>query len=262
LRLGRRFAAILAVLIVILVAVSAFIIYNTASNQLCAGCAGQTQSSTNSATTIRTQNGSSSISLQSTFETSTVTLGTIASGGVVTQYSLHQACNCTVYIPQPIYPTLNQLVQASPTVWLANVTMETNLIVNGLPFMLYNISNIETLYSAATYKAPPGANASFAWIGGTVNETTMLASGYPTLIVGATYVFFFPTSAGYNLYPYWGYIEGGSALSTTGGAQGLYYVQGGNVFSLDNMYPQADAWLPVKLDGTPLAQFILELQSG
>ena len=49
---------------------------------------------------------------------------------------------------------------------------------------------------------------------------------------------------------------------TTGGPQGLFRVQGGNVYSLDNTYPQADSWLPVKADGIPLAQFEAEVEAA
>lgn len=62
-KLGRRFAAALAVLAVILVAFSAYIISNEASNQLCAGCAGQEPSSSSTETTSIFTNPNNTISV-------------------------------------------------------------------------------------------------------------------------------------------------------------------------------------------------------
>jgi hypothetical protein len=108
----------------------------------------------------------------------------------------------------------------------------------------------------------------------------MAGFGYPTLTVGGLYIFFLTalnsvvvpaytstttmttiTIKDSPLSPYWQHIDDGMASVTTGGAQGLFYVQEGKVFSLDNAYPQQDAWLPVKVSGIPLAEFIAELNS-
>jgi len=53
----------------------------------------------------------------------------------------------------------------------------------------------------------------------------------------------------------------GAVLMTPGGPQGLFYIQGGNVYSMDNMYPQADSWIPTKVSGVPLSQFVQEIQA-
>jgi hypothetical protein len=223
--------------------------------------------STNSSTTTQTQSISASTSGDTTSQTSTRTVGVQSGSGLVTDYGFGP-CNCSVYvIPAGIFSTLQDLVGNTPDIWLANVTSVTFVPVKGVPFTLYNITNIETLSSGgASYKAPPGTVGQIAWVGGTANGTTMTASGYPTLTVGDTYIFFLTGlnngNGNFELDPYWQYIGNGMASVTTGGAQGLFYVQDGKVFSLDNMYPQADAWLPVKINGMPLAQFISELQSG
>lgn len=85
----------------------------------------------------------------------------------------------------------------------------------------------------------------------------MSITGYPTLSVGQSYVLFLAfrvcTNELADLF---------NASVTTGGPQGLFSVQGGNVYSLDNTYPQADSWLPVKADGIPLAQFEAMVQAA
>jgi hypothetical protein len=194
-------------------------------------------------------------------------------GGVVTDYPLHP-CNCSVYpLPANVFPTLHDLVNNS-VIWLANVTSSTTISVRGVPFTAYNITNIETLYSGgiANYNATGGVGE-VAWVGGTVNGTTMNAVGYPTLKVGSLYVFFigpYSFNPGVAIVPigpppfgdYWFQFDGGLADATTGGAQGLFYVQDGQVYSLNNLYPVDDAWLPVQVNGVPLSQFISDIQSA
>ncbi len=146
----------------------------------------------------------------------------------------------------------------------------TTVSVKGVPFTTYNITNVETIHG---YDAAPGTVAETAWVGGTVNGTTMNGVGYPALNVGSLYVFFFgpysfnPNATSYSIGPppfgnYWYQFDGGLAHATTGGAQGLFYVRDGNVYSLNNLYPTDDAWLPVQVNGVPLSQFIFEIQSG
>ena len=62
-KIGRRLAAILAVLAVILVAAFAFVVSNQASNQLCMGCAGQEPSSSSTETTSIFTNPNNTISV-------------------------------------------------------------------------------------------------------------------------------------------------------------------------------------------------------
>jgi hypothetical protein len=222
-----------------------------------------TLSPSNHATTI-----SSSTLTQSTSKTSTattVTLGTFTSGSNVTVYNLQGPCNCSVMVPQATYPTLPNLIYNSAAVFLANVSSTQTVVVMGIPFTIYHIEVVQTLIpvpSAPGQKIQPGTMAVIAWIGGTANGTSMSAAGYPTLTVGSTYVFFMSAFPGYNMQQYWGHIDYGIAESTTGGAQGLFYVRDGKVYSLDNMYPQADSWLSVKVDGEPLSQFISDVQTG
>jgi hypothetical protein len=219
-----------------------------------------------SATSSQTHNLTTSASASFTSQTRTVTIGTIKDGSIETVGSLEAPCNCTVYVvPDSTFPTLHDLLQNSGAV-LANVTSATTVSVNGIPFMLYNFTDVETLSSPGGYEAPPGTVATLAWIGGTVNGTTMTPLGYPTLTVGGTYILFVTDSFPSAYIPYWTNINNlavcCNAYVTAAGAEGLFYLQDGKVFSLDNMYPQADSWLPIKVDGVPLAQFISELQSA
>jgi len=210
-----------------------------------------------------------------TSSTSTETLGTIypygENGGIVVQDSLYP-CNCSVYVHPVLFPALQDLVKYSPLIWLANVTSVTVVAVKGAPFTLYTIEAIKDLtgYPAAS-ESPPGSLAEAAWFGGTANGTTMTPVGYPTLNVGGTYIFFLTAVdtgiAVPDLTPsYWEYLPSnpdaayeGSVFVTTGGAQGLFNIRDGKVYSLDNMFPQADSWLPVKVDGLPLSAFESEI---
>jgi hypothetical protein len=170
------------------------------------------------------------------------------------------------------YQTLGQLGAASEFVFLGNVTASWTVASDGGLVNLYNITTVRTLMG---HPYTPNPVFQLGEVGGTLGNKTMSVSGYPTLTVGETYVLFvFPSGGvcctnGKEVVPNapFGFIVDQafpSALPevTQGGPQGLFYVQGGNVYSLDNLYPQADAWLPIKVDGMPLAQFISELQSG
>jgi hypothetical protein len=128
-----------------------------------------------------------------------------------------------------------------------------------IPITEYAINATAVMSGGPNLK--PGAQLFFAQIGGVSEGTNMSVTGYPTLSVGQSYVFFLTTS---------GSLLGGTnelinlieTGVTTGGPQGLFTIQGGNVYSLNNTYPQADAWLPVKADGIPLAQFEAQVEAA
>ncbi len=169
--------------------------------------------------------------------------------------------NCTLnYLPWSTYQTLNALTAASLYVVVANVTSALTLSRGGVPVSYYNITVITTLYPTSV-SISSGYALSVSQIGGRANGTTMNLRGYPYLTKGVTYVFFlsFPS---YLVNYYQEPNSNLSTLTTTGGPQGLFYIQAGKVFSLDNMYPQDDVWLPLKVEGVPLAQFIAEVQSA
>jgi hypothetical protein len=176
-------------------------------------------------------------------------------------------CNCSVDFSQkawPQYDTLGALASASITVVVANVTSEDTVGVNDsalfggnvglVPVTDYNVT-VSTVISGGGYGLEPGYWLVVPQVGGTLGHTSMNVTGYPTLSVGRSYVFFLTTQAPIEI------VYGGS-LTTTGAAQGLFYIQGGDVYSLNNMYPQTDSWLPVKAAGVPLDQFISEVQSA
>jgi hypothetical protein len=218
-------------------------------------------------------NGSGSSIVSSSSSITTITVGTLEQGGTIADYRLHP-CNCSVLpLRGNPFPTLPDLVDNS-VVWLANVTSRATISVKGVSFTTYNVTDIETLAhdGIANYNAT-GQVAEMAWVGGTANGTTMNGVGYPTLNVGSLYVFFFgpysfnPNASSYSIGPppfgnYWLQFDGGLAAATTGGAQGLFYVRDGDVYSLNNLYPTDDAWLPVQVNGVPLSQFISEVQSA
>jgi hypothetical protein len=159
--------------------------------------------------------------------------------------------NCTLNIPWPTYKTLGALKAATDSAIIANVRSASTVSIGGVPVTRYNVAVSQTIIGT---QITPGTVIPVAQIGGTANGTTMRLTGYPTLTLGGTYVFFL-NYAGTYLVSYYTLFP-----LTVGGAQGLFYVQNGKVFSLDNMYPQADAWLPVKAAGVPLAQFIQQVQ--
>jgi hypothetical protein len=155
---------------------------------------------------------------------------------------------------------------------VANVASSWTVSRSGVPVTLYNVTVISVLKDFAI-KVAPGQVITMGEIGGSNANETMALEGYPTLTTGSTYVLFLGPAGG--IYessgksvgpaaPFTQYVSSSSfnTFMTEGGPQGLFYVREGNVYSLDNLYPQADAWLPVNVDGIPLAQFISELQSG
>ena len=173
----------------------------------------------------------------------------------------------------PLYQTLQKLINETLAVpVLANVTSVSTKSVSGVPVTLYEVTVIENLAGTATPSV--GTTLPVDQVGGTLNGTTWSLSGYPILTVGGTYVLFLGAPGGtvggiygnttYSgpLVSYQSSVDHGEASITVGGPQGLFYVEGGRVYSLDNMYPQVDGWLPVKAAGVPLAQFIQEVQSA
>jgi len=220
-----------------------------------------------SGTSTRATEPSSTTSLSNSTSTKTVLMGTLTQDGLLTVGYLEEPCNCAVDVPTQTYSTLDALIQNSGVV-LDNVTSARVVSVNGFPFTLCNITVIEALVPSSPngYEAPAGTTGTLAWIGGTVNGTTMTGNGFPTLKVGGTYIMFLTPSFPSGFIPYWTQVDNqsidGTAYIPAGGAEGLFYVQNGQVFSLDNIYPQTDGWIPVKADGTPLNQFISQLQSG
>jgi hypothetical protein len=189
---------------------------------------------------------------------------TATSGGVA--YIL--ACNCTLNLNKvwPEYETMRNLASSSQAIIVGNVTSEQTVGVDDsfefggsgsvplVPVTDYNVT-ITTVVLDRGYGFVPGHWTIVPQVGGTFGHTTLNLTGYPTLSVGASYVFFVT-----NQSPIWGVYA--PHLTTIGGAQGLFYIGGGDVYSLDNMYPQADAWLPIKVSGVPLAQFIQEVQAA
>jgi hypothetical protein len=165
--------------------------------------------------------------------------------------------NCTLDLPWPqTYETLSGLRAGSSLTVVITVTALSTTAIDGVPVTRYNATILQDVVEAKY--APPGTNLTLAQIGGSVNGTTMRVRGYPTLTAGGTYLVFLARASLAspflnNLY--------GLDLFTIGGPQGLFYVANGNVYSIDNMYPQDDAWLPVKVPGIPLAQFIQQVQA-
>ncbi|MDG6914132.1 MAG: hypothetical protein JRN14_02595 [Nitrososphaerota archaeon] len=165
--------------------------------------------------------------------------------------------NCTINPPWQIYQTLADLTAASQLIVEANVTGAKIVGVRGVPVTYYNLTILTSIKSNSNISA--GTILSMSQIGGTYNGTTMNLEGYPSLTVGSEYVFFLGDPGSF-LAQY--YSAFGTPLISVGGPQGTFVVRGGNVFSLDNVYTQADAWLPVKASGTPLSQFASEVETS
>ena len=216
-------------------------------------------------------------------ETSFFSSGSAASSGLSSETSLGTTelhflypCNCSYDLKWawPMYKTLGALKSASSIIVVAQVTSTRTVGVNMSTFPASPFTAPKSLIPVTGYNITvttvlsggPGLTGETLFvtqIGGTASGTTMNLAGYPGLSIGQSYVFFLSCCSGtgelLDLYealdPYFTYI-------TTGGPQGLFSVQGGNVYSLDNIYPQADAWLPVKANGIPLAQFVAEVQAA
>ena len=189
-----------------------------------------------------------------------------------------QSCqNCTFILPwqslATVFPTLSALVNASVVVAVANVSSVWTVSRSGVPVTLYNVTVI-TLLKDFFVPVSTGEEITFGEIGGTNANESFALSGYPRLDVGSTYVLFLSPAGG--IYegngqppigadaPFSDYVSSSSIITymTEGGPQGLFYVQSGSVYSLDNTNPQADTWLQVKANGIPLAEFIAQVQSA
>ena len=185
--------------------------------------------------------------------------------------SCPSSCTLNVYwssINQP-YATLASLEAAADFVILGNVTGSLTVASGNVPVTLYNITVTTFLKGGEDIGTP----FVMGEVGGMAANKTMTVSGYPTLNVGGTYILFvtpaggFYSSNGTAHFPNAPFTsEVGEATSpylvymTQGGPQGLFYVQNGQVYSLDNLYPQTDSWMQVKASGIPLSQFIQEIQ--
>lgn len=252
---GRPVAVV--VLIAAIIGVTLYIVANNLGNQAPRMI---TSPSSFGQDTTRSSSYMSSSSLSST------TIGTTTAFWIF-------PCNCTVDLSQgnwPEYSTMQDLASASAAIIVGNVTSERTIGVNEsslvdgevrlapVPVTDYNVTITTVLFDSGNnfgFDISAGYWTIVPQVGGTIGHTTMNVTGYPSLSVGDSYVFFLAhqTSIEGNLY---------NGLTTTGGAQGLFYIQGGNVYSLDNIYPQADSWLPVKADGVPLSEFITQVQSA
>lgn len=191
--------------------------------------------------------------------TTTVTFGTTTGGWLL------RACNCSLDLSKKVWPeytTMHDLASASLEVIVGEVTAEhetggnDSFLLGGndglVPVTNYNIT-VTAMVIDGGYGLEQGFWLIVPQMGGTFAHTTMNTTGYPTLAVGASYVLFLTDKQEIEgIYDY--------SLTTTGGAQGLFYIQYGKVYSLDNIYPQADGWLPVKADGVPLYQFLTDVQ--
>lgn len=212
---------------------------------------------------------SSSVASTSTTRSSQSTALSISFGDPVFPKSCPNGCVVNFSWPDSstVYSSMPSLINASWFIFVGNVTGAWTTIVENDPITLYNVTATETLKIVDSFGYIPmiGNNSSqVAEGGGKAGNNTYSLEGYPTLTVGATYVFFLSPSGDVNApfadranisYP------PGLVLMTPGGPQGLFYVQGGNVYSLDNMYPQADSWIPTKVSGVPLSQFVQEIQA-
>jgi hypothetical protein len=187
--------------------------------------------------------------------------------------------NCIIDNPwtsgSQLHKTLNDLV-ASGFVLVGNVTSLSTVAVKGVPVTVYNVTIVLMINPIGHTNLGPGSVLKVAQVGGTAAGNTMTLKGYPLLVKGGTYVFFLnlpggtvAPNCGNNCYlisdptaPYVGGVDNGFAFVTAGGPQGVFSVQGSKVYSLDNLYPQDDAWLPLKVSGVPLTQFITEIQQA
>lgn len=159
---------------------------------------------------------------------------------------------------------MHDLASASLEVIVGTVTAERTTGVNDsfefginvplVPVTDYNIT-VTTMVLDGGYGIEAGYWLIVPQIGGTFGHIALNDTGYPALTLGVSYVFFLTDKS-----PIWGVYN--YPLITVGGAQGLFYIQGGKVYSLDNLYPQADGWLPVKANGVPLLEFLTGVQSA
>jgi hypothetical protein len=170
--------------------------------------------------------------------------------------------------------TLSTLTNASTFIFVGIVAAEWTVAYGTVPVTLYNITMTDVLKNSTVATIPTSNGFSVVGeAGGTAANSTVSLEGYPTLNVGGMYVFFVSPAGGmsygsYAQFPDTPFMQevdlsfDGAVLMTQDGPQGLFYVQNGNVYSLDNMYPQADSWIPTKVSGVPLSQFVQEIQAA
>lgn len=203
----------------------------------------------------------------------------ILSSSSLAQLESVSPCNCTLVIPPlTVFPTLSDLESGSLLVVEANVTSTLTIGIPqntegsadpstaSLPVTYYNISVIQTLDNNGRIDTSGAVSLSVVQIGGTAGGTKMMIGGYPSLEVGQTYIMFL-TFPGTYLVADYGYLTANHpsvppSFITTGGAQGLFYLHNGSVYSLNNEYPQTDSWLQVKVSGISLSQFVAQVESA
>ena len=227
----------------------------------------------------RTSGASSSSDVSSSNNTQGSTsqsTSTITATADSQQLSCSENCSVAVewsYLTTP-YQSLASMASSSEYVIVGNVTGAWTVSVRGdTPIELYNITTVMAVKGSLLN---PNDEFTVGEVGGAAGNKTITLDGYPTLHVGSEYVLFLYTAGGVCCNskgevtlpnsPFNSYVEvsdqNALVFMTQGGPQGLFYVQDGNVYSLDNMYPQADAWLPTKVSGVPLTQFVEEIQSA
>jgi len=229
-------------------------------------------------TNMNSQTSSAPISSSISISTESSTLATISGPFGIDPTYCHG--NCIIDAPwtsgSQLHKTLNELVAYSELVLVGNVTSLSTVAVKGVPVTAYNVTVIATIISAGHPNLVPGSVLNMAQIGGTAAGNTMTLKGYPLLVKGGTYVFFLNYLGGTvapncgnactlipdPTAPYVSGVDNGFALVTVGGPQGVFAVQGGKVYSLDNAYPQDDQWLPIKVAGASLTQFMTEIQQA
>jgi hypothetical protein len=193
------------------------------------------------------------------------------------------------------------LTTDSNAVLLVKVTSETAVLADGIPVTEYNITTIkdvlgntelqpgmevpvlqvggtadgvtmnikgeQPLVVGGTYvlflSAPGGITTPVNQGNGAVtsSESTTVING-TTITFRNSATISLRHSADDPLAQYVLPADDGVSQITVGCPQGIFQVQGGKVYSLDNANPQDDAWLPLKVSGMPLAQFIQEVQSA
>jgi hypothetical protein len=240
-------------------------------------------------TTASSPKSSSESTLDTSQSQSSVTVGTTSisassSGHTETlraaeTYILPESCqNCVANVPwaevTTTYPTLQNLENAASVAVIGNVTSASTVTVRGVPVTLYEVTISTMLKNDSYFPAlAAGMTIPVGQVGGAAGNETMALNGYPTLVQGDTYVLFLNPAGGIVVgnsnsvnpgAPFEDYVGavGFVAYMTQGGPQGLFYVQGGNVYSLDNVYPQADSWLPIRVSGVPTSQFVQEILSA
>jgi hypothetical protein len=152
-------------------------------------------SSTSSSTESSSATGTSSYESSSSLSLATV----VTSTGAV----YIRACNCTVdlhdYLPD--YSTMQDLASKSQAIIIANVTSEDTIGADDssefggpgsvplVPVTNYNVT-ITTVLLDRGWGLVPGHWTIIPTLGGTFNHITLNVTGFPTLSVGTTYVFF------------------------------------------------------------------------